>query len=124
VRLLLDTHVVLWWRTDSARLKPAVRRAIGTTDIVWVSAASGWEIAIKQALGKLRIQDSFAGMVAESDFLELPVTLKHAEQLLDLPAHHTDPFDRMLIAQAHVESATIVTHDRRFELYDIPVLWV
>lgn len=123
MKLLLDTHVVLWWRTDSARLKPPVRRAIGTADIAWVSAASGWEIAIKQALGKLRMQESFGEMVATSDFLELPITLRHTEQLSAMPAHHADPFDRMLIAQARVEGATIVTHDRQFQIYDVPVLW-
>ena len=122
--LLLDTHVVLWWRTSSTRLKTPVRRAIGTAEIVWVSAASGWEVAIKQSLGRLRIQDSFAGMVLDSDFLELPVTLEHAEQLVSLPEHHSDPFDRMLIAQARVEGATLVTHDRQFEAYDVPVVWV
>jgi PIN domain nuclease of toxin-antitoxin system len=124
VKLLLDTHVVLWWRLDSPRLKPAVRRAIGGAEIAWVSAASGWEVAIKQALGKLRIRDSFGGMVRDSDFLELPVTLAHAEHLAGLPDHHTDPFDRMLIAQATAEGATIVTHDRQFERYEVPVIWV
>lgn len=124
MKLLLDTHVVLWWRTDSPRLKPAVRRAIGGAEIVWVSAASGWEATIKQGLGKLRLDDSFSEMVSSSDFLELSVTLKHTEQLLALPSHHTDPFDRMLIAQAQVDGATIVTHDRHFEPYDVPVLWV
>jgi len=122
VKLLLDTHVVLWWRTDSPRLKPAVRRAIGTADIVWVSAASGWEVAIKQSLGKLRMLDSFAAMVADSDFLELPITLKHAERVAELPGHHTDPFDRMLVAQAGLEGATIVTRDSQFEAYEVPLL--
>ena len=124
MKLLLDTHVVLWWRSDSPRLKRDVRRAIGTADLVWVSAASGWEVAIKQALGRLRIADPFADMVADSDFLELSVTLRHAGQLTTLPPHHTDPFDRMLIAQARVEGATIVTHDRHFEPYDVPVIWM
>ena len=124
MKLLLDTHVVLWWRTDSARLNGAVRRAIGTAEVAWVSAASGWEVAIKQSLGKLRLDDSFAAMVADSDFQELPVTLAHAEELPALPPHHTDPFDRMLIAQARVEGATVVTHDRQFDGYDVPILWV
>jgi PIN domain nuclease of toxin-antitoxin system len=123
VKLLLDTHVVLWWRTNSPRLKPALRRAIGTAEIVWVSAASGWEAAIKQGSGKLRLDDSFSKMVRSSDFLELTITLRHTEQLLSLPSHHGDPFDRMLIAQAQVEGATLVTHDRHFEPYDVSVLW-
>lgn len=124
MKLLLDTHVVLWWRLDSPRLKPRVRRPIGSADIVWVSAASGWEVAIKQALGKLRLGESFAEMVADSEFLELPVTLRHAESLATLPNHHSDPFDRMLIAQARADGATIVTHDRQFGPYGVPVLWV
>jgi len=109
VTLLLDTHVVLWWRLDSPRLKRGARDAIGSANLVWVSAASGWEVAIKQALGKLRLADPFESLVLASDFGELPVTLRHAEQLLKLPPHHTDPFDRMLIAQAQVEGATLVT---------------
>ena len=124
MKLLLDTHVVLWWRLDSSRLSRMVRQRIATADVVWVSAASGWEVAIKQGLGKLRLADSFQWMVEESDFDELPVTLRHAEQLTTLPAHHTDPFDRMLVAQARVEGATIVTHDPQFEHYDVPVVRV
>jgi PIN domain nuclease of toxin-antitoxin system len=122
--LLLDTLVVLWWRQNSSRITRQARRAIAGSDIVWVSAASGWEVAIKQALGKLRIDEAFSSMVESSDFRELPVTLRHTEQLTVLSHHHTDPFDRMLIAQAAVESATLVTHDRQFEAYDIPIIWV
>ena len=124
MRLLLDTHVVLWWRTDSRKLGRAVRRAIGTADLVFVSAASGWEIAIKQSLGKLRLTGSFAEMVKASDFTELPVTLRHAEQLARLPPHHADPFDRMLVAQAQVEGVKLVTHDRQMESYGVSIVWV
>ena len=121
--LLLDTHAVLWWRLNSRRLPRRAREAIATADLVWVSAASGWEIAIKRALGKLHLEGSFASMVAESEFQELPVMLRHAEQLSTLPPHHADPFDRMLVAQAQVESLTLVTHDRQFSQYDVPLLW-
>ena len=124
MKLLLDTHVVLWWRLDSTRLRRAVRQQIATAEIVWVSAASGWEIAIKQSLGKLTLADSFRWMVEDSDFDELPVTLRHAEQVAALPAHHADPFDRMLVAQAAVEGATIVTHDPQFDRYGVPVVRV
>jgi PIN domain nuclease of toxin-antitoxin system len=124
VTLLLDTHVVLWWRLNSRRLRRGVREAIATADHVWVSAASGWEVAIKQALGKLQLDDPFASMVEASEFHELPVTLRHAEQLGRLAPHHTDPFDRMLVAQAQVERVTLVTHDRQFTPYDVPIIWV
>ena len=124
MKLLLDTHVVLWWRSDSAKLTRTVRRAIASTDVVLVSAASGWEVALKLGVGKLRLADSFAWMVSDSKFTELPVALTHTEQLTALPRHHRDPFDRMLIAQAQVEGATLVTHDRQFKPYDVPVVWV
>jgi PIN domain nuclease of toxin-antitoxin system len=124
VKLLLDTHVVLWWRLDSRRLRRNVRQRIATADIVWVSAASGWEVAIKQSLGKLTLADSFRSMVEDSDFDELPVTLRHAEHVFVLPPHHADPFDRMLIAQARVEGAAVVTHDPQFEQYDVPLVRV
>jgi len=123
VTLLLDTHVVLWWRLDSRRLRSGARRSIATADLVLVSAASGWEVAIKQSLGKLTLADPFAEMVKASDFDELTITLRHTDQLATLPDHHSDPFDRMLVAQAQVESITLVTHDRHFEPYDIPVIW-
>ena len=122
--LLLDTHAVLWWRLDSPRLKRAVRAAISTSELVWVSAASGWEVSIKRALGKLELSEPFASLVAGSEFVELPIRLAHAEEIAALPPHHTDPFDRMLIAQARIERATIVTHDRQFGLYDVPTLWI
>lgn len=123
MRLLLDTHVVLWWWLDKARLKPSLRQAIATADVVCVSAASGWEVAVKAALGKLRLPKAFSIMVA-AEFEELPVTLRHSDQLSTLPLHHTDPFDRMLIAQAQIERVTLVTHDRQLEPYDVPILWV
>ena len=123
MRLLLDTHVVLWWRLDSADLGREARRAIATADLVCVSAASGWEVAIKRALGKLRFAGAFAPLVTTGGFSELPVSLRHAERLLELPDHHRDPFDRMLIAQALAEDLTIVTHDRQFSRYDVPIIW-
>ena len=122
--LLLDTHVTLWWCTDQPKLRHDVRRIIASSEIVWVSAASAWEVAIKQVLGRLRLPAPFAAMVIESEFSELPVRFSHAERAAALPRHHSDPFDRMLIAQAAVEGATLVTHDRRFEPYGVPVVWV
>jgi PIN domain nuclease of toxin-antitoxin system len=123
MRLLLDTHVVLWWRTDSPKLGREARQAITTAEMVWVSAVSGWEVAIKQGLGKLRMAGSFGDVVSAGDFSELPLTLRHAERLTGLRAHHADPFDRMLIAQALVENLTLVTNDRQFSRYEVPIVW-
>jgi PIN domain nuclease of toxin-antitoxin system len=123
VKLLLDTHVVLWWQRDDRRLNRAARRAIGGADLVWVSAVSGWEVAIKVALGRLKLLEPFRVLVAADDFTELPLSLAHAEALAVLPPHHGDPFDRALVAQARVERATIVSHNRAFEPYGVPVIW-
>jgi PIN domain nuclease of toxin-antitoxin system len=123
VKLLLDTHVFLWWREDSDRLDSHVKRTIGRGEVVYVSAASAWEIAIKIQLGKLRIPGPVEAAVEESRFSKLPVTFAHAAATLDLPEHHRDPFDRILIAQARVEGLSIVTADRKFEPYGAPVVW-
>lgn len=124
MRLLLDTHVFLWWREASLRIGEAQRRAIAQADVAYVSAASAWEAAIKVALGKLEIPGPFESAVEESQFEKLAITFAHASAVTGLPAHHGDPFDRMLIAQGLVEQLTIVTHDRRFEPYGVPVIWV
>jgi PIN domain nuclease of toxin-antitoxin system len=123
VKLLLDTHVILWWQRDDRRLKRVARRAIARADIVWVSAVSGWEVAIKAALGRLRLDEPFHVLIAADDFTQLPLTLAHTERLAKLAPHHGDPFDRMLLAQALAEGATIVSHDRAFEPYGMPVIW-
>ncbi len=123
MNLLLDTHVVLWWWLDKPRLRVSIRQTISASEVVWVSAASGWEVAVKAALGKLRLPEAFSAMVG-AEFSELPVTLRHGDQLKALPLHHSDPFDRMLVAQAQVEGVTLVTHDRQLEPYDVPILWV
>lgn len=121
--LLLDTHVVLWWQRDDRRLGRAAREAIATADLVWVSAVTGWEIAIKSTLGRLHLSEPFTALMAADDFTELPVTLAHSQRFGDLPAHHTDPFDRMLVAQALSERAHLVSHDRAFEAYGVPMIW-
>ena len=123
MKLLLDTHVVLWWQADDRRLKAGAKKAIATADLVWVSAVSGWEASIKIALGRLRLGEPFPLMVRTNDFTELPITLAHAERFAAIRAHHLDPFDRMLVAQALVEDATLVTHDKAFEPYGLNVLW-
>jgi PIN domain nuclease of toxin-antitoxin system len=121
VNLLLDTHVLIWW-DEGRRLTSGARRAIETADIVYVSAASAWEVAIKIALGRLRPARTIEQATEESGFLELPITFRHAERIAGLPAHHRDPFDRLLIAQAEVEGLTLVTRDPVFGRYAVAVI--
>jgi PIN domain nuclease of toxin-antitoxin system len=121
-RLLLDTEALIWWDADDRRLGPRARSDIRTAIEVYVSAASAWEIAIKVALGKLRTKRRAALAVAEGGFKELPLTFEHADAFDDLPWHHRDPFDRLLIATARVEQLTIVTSDGHFEEYDVPLV--
>ena len=123
MKLLLDTHVVLWWVQDDRRLGREARDAIARADFVWVSAASGWEVATKVSKRQLRVTEPLQVTVVADGFTELPFALRHAEELQRLPSHHRDPIDRILVAQARVEGATIVTHDRAFEAYGVPVIW-
>jgi len=122
VKLLLDTHAMLWWHEGDPRLGRATRRAIESADTVWVSAASGWEVAIKMALGKVRVQATVADIVRSNHFTELRVALAPCERLALLESRHRDPFDRMLVAQAMVEGATLVTRDSALGAYGVPVL--
>jgi PIN domain nuclease of toxin-antitoxin system len=122
VRLLLDTHVVLWWSQNSPRLKSAARRLIAEADEVFVSAASAWEVSLKVALGKLTVPGPLLEAVVASGFSPLPIDFGHAEAVKDLPPLHADPFDRMLIAQAQVERLHLVSADRPLAAY--PVLFV
>jgi len=124
MRLLLDTHAFLWWQEDSGKLGADVRRAIARAETVWVSAASAWEVAIKVGLGKLKLPGAFADAVEQSQFTALPIGFEHAALVGRLPRLHGDPFDRMLIAQAIVEGATLVTHDEQFGAYAVPLLMV
>ena len=121
MRLLLDTHVLIWW-DEGARLSAAARTAIETADQVYVSAVSGWEIALKTALGKLRPTRRLAQAVEESGFEELPLRIRHSEALTRLPPLHRDPFDRMLVAQAIADRLTLVSRERAFTGYDVPVI--
>jgi PIN domain nuclease of toxin-antitoxin system len=123
MKLLLDTHVALWWQAEDRRLTRKAKQAIATADIVWISSVAGWEAAIKISQGRLRLREPLGVTLISDDLTELPVTLAHAEEFERTPRHHNDPFDRMLVAQARVEGATIVTHDRAFEPYGTPVIW-
>jgi PIN domain nuclease of toxin-antitoxin system len=122
VRLLLDTHVVLWWSEQSRRLKATLRKQIAQADEVFVSAASAWEVNIKVSLGKLSVPGPLMEVVESSGFSALPVTFEHAEAVKGLPALHSDPFDRLLVAQAQVEGLHLVTSDVILARYAIPVV--
>ena len=118
MRLLLDTHLLLWVVADSPKLTAAGRAAIEGADEVHVSAASLWEIAIKVGLGKLPIDmDRLAAIIEASGFLDLYVTAEHAALVAQLPHHHRDPFDRLLIAQAMTEPLVLLTADAQLTQY-------
>ncbi|MBM4353700.1 MAG: type II toxin-antitoxin system VapC family toxin [Deltaproteobacteria bacterium] len=123
MKLLLDTHVLLWWLADSRKLSKEVKRAIADPgNVVTVSAATIWEIAIKRTLGKLTIPDNWYEVLAEEPFQRLPIHWHHAREAQELPDHHRDPFDRMLVAQARSEGLVLATHDERILAYDVTVL--
>ena len=120
MRLLLDTHVVLWSLTEPLKLRGETREALeDAQNDIFVSAVSGWEIAVKRALGKLEAPDDLEAGVRQQGFLPLHLTFLHAERAGALPPHHGDPFDRMLVAQAQVEGLVVVTWDARIRLYGI-----
>lgn len=122
MRLLLDTQVLIWILVDDRRLRPPIREAIATADVVHISAASIWEISIKRAQGRLSVPDDLLDRVRASAIEPLAVTMEHGWLAGGLPMHHTDPFDRAIVAQAISEGLTIVTSDRRIREYGIPVL--
>ena len=118
MRLLLDTHVFLWWCADDSRLGEPERAAIRNgANEVFLSAASVWEMAIKQTLGRLEIPQPASAVAARLGIEPLPVSFEHAEATLQLPPLHRDPFDRLLLAQARVESVTLVTRDPQVRAY-------
>jgi PIN domain nuclease of toxin-antitoxin system len=123
MNLLLDTHVLLWWLNDDPTLSEKSRTAIADgKSIVFISAVSVWEIRIKEALNKLKIPANFKSILADQSFDLLDITHEHAHAIKGLPAYHSDPFDRMLVAQAKVEGLTLVTRDVHLKKYRIPIL--
>ena len=122
-KLLLDTHVFLWWRANDPLLRGGARSAIAEADVVFVSAATAWEASIKASLGRLDLPDTVESGVEDSGFEKLLISFSHAEAAAALPSHHGDPFDRMLVAQAVSEGLTLVTHDLKLEAYEVSILW-
>jgi PIN domain nuclease of toxin-antitoxin system len=128
MRVLLDTHTLLWWFTDDDRLSTTARDTIGDdANDVLVSAASAWEIATKQRLGKLdevpQAADRFAELVAADGFAHLPITYLHSLRAGGYEVAHRDPFDRMLAAQSELERVTLVTKDPILSLFGVKTLW-
>ncbi|MBW1735327.1 MAG: type II toxin-antitoxin system VapC family toxin [Deltaproteobacteria bacterium] len=123
MNLLLDTHVLLWWLNGHPSLSRKSQAAIADgKNLVFVSAVVVWEIRIKAVLGKLEIPRNFKKALETQPFEMMDITLEHAHAVADLPAHHRDPFDRMLVAQAKVEGFTLVTHDVRLKKYRVSIM--
>jgi PIN domain nuclease of toxin-antitoxin system len=124
VRILLDTHIFVWWLANDRKLPKAADALILDPDNeIHVSAASIWEIAIKQALGQIQVAPSLlVASIPDSGFCELPVTARHAIETGTLPPHHRDPFDRLLVAQSRAEPMYLLSHDRQLAVYGDTVL--
>lgn len=128
MKILLDTHSFLWWIADDPRLSRRARGLIGdSANEVLVSAASTWEIAIKAALGRLRLPADPEPFVLEqidvNGFTPLAVSVEHTLRVLQLPSFHRDPFDRLLAAQCQAEKTTLLTRDPVFKRYGVTVQW-
>ncbi|PZX17020.1 PIN domain nuclease of toxin-antitoxin system [Palleronia aestuarii] len=123
MRLLLDTHILLWAALDDARLPAGIREVLtapGTE--LHVSAASVWEVAIKRSIGKLSVPDDLFDTVRAEGVVPLAITWAHARAAGRLPRHHADPFDRMLIAQSRLEGLRLASADAQISLYDVDLL--
>jgi PIN domain nuclease of toxin-antitoxin system len=123
MRLLLDSHVVLWLMTaDPAVPRETVVELFDETNELLVSAASIWELEVKRLKGKLAAPDDLLDRAKRAGFRFLDITSQHGLDAARLPLHHRDPFDRMLVAQAQAEAATLVTHDATLSAYDVPIM--
>ena len=124
MKLLLDTHAALWFLSGDERLSENARRHLTDgANRVLLSAAVVWEIAIKRSLGKLVVPDEYLSLLLDAGAQALAVNLDHAAAVEHLPAHHHDPFDRMLIAQATIEGAALVSRDDALRPYDVTLVW-
>lgn len=120
---LLDTHILLWWLDENSNLSTQVKTIIsGSENIIFVSAASAWEISIKKAIGKLSAPDNLEEALAYNNFMPLEITIKDGDLAGKLPLYHNDPFDRMLIAQAINNNLTIITKDFIIPQYPVKTL--
>jgi PIN domain nuclease of toxin-antitoxin system len=122
MRLLLDTHIVLWWLADDTTLADDLKALLDHEPEVYVSAATTWEVAIKQAIGKLKVPVDLPERIRDSGFRELPLSMEHSIAAGRLPPLHRDPFDRMLVAQALCEALTLVTRDSEIQRYDVDLM--
>jgi PIN domain nuclease of toxin-antitoxin system len=122
VRLLLDTHVVIWWLADDPTLSDTLKSVLDSEPDVYLSPVTVWEIAIKQVAGKIKEPADLAERLRNSGFKELSVTSEHAVAAGQLPMIHRDPFDRMLVAQARCADLMLVTRDADIRKYEVPVI--
>lgn len=122
-RILLDTHVLLWWLVNDPALGVKAKAVIADSrNEVYVSSATNWEISIKSSLGKLVAPIDMAAVVEDEVFLALPITPYHGDQAGRLPGLHRDPFDRMLIAQAQAEGLVLITNDSSIKQYTVQTI--
>jgi PIN domain nuclease of toxin-antitoxin system len=123
MNLLLDTHALLWWLNDDSTLSEQARASISDgSNVVFISAASIWEIRIKQQFGKLEAPSELLDVLVEGPYLFLDITSEHAYHVGSLPLVHRDPFDRLLISQAQIERLTVVSRDPVFQEYEVSLL--
>ena len=128
MKVLIDTHTFLWWCMDDEQLSSHAREIIADgRNEIYLSAASAWEIAIKVARGRLTLPEKPAvyvsGRMSQHRFLSLPIQMSHATHVYNLPLHHADPFDRLLIAQSQLETLPLVTKDENIQRYDLETIW-
>ena len=128
MKLLLDTQVFLWMVSNASELSPKARRlAVAGENFLYLSLASVWEMAIKISLGKLKlaepIESFLTGALLENNIRQLEISFRHVARVADLPFHHRDPFDRLLVSQAQVEDLPILSSDKVFDRYEVRRLW-
>lgn len=122
MRLLVDSHVALWWLDQHPSLGPECSQLLRSADEVFFSAVTPWELGIKRALGKLTFPDGLSAALEVAGFTPLAISVAHAELAPELPSHHRDPFDRMLVAQARLDALTLVSADHALDAYDIEII--